>query len=292
MSHEAPNFNEKHAGRIRDRFGPGCVRDMQPRGREISDLPTFDAAVNQMVSPENRKSAASKATDPDVLLGLDYLAEQGNTVRREIAEMVVKAKPEYAPIVAVLAVRMETLNEKAVAELVKSDPDNAYGYYLQGNLMYEADKEQDALAAFRKGAACPELRLYENVTGPALFKGLDALGLKGRDRLCALSWVATRAADADIGHWQPAIQTLAELTHEADLGTRKEISEILLLLAGHVYATNFVNRDFAERALEYSFRYKTEAAAAEKSPAMNGYAAVTEALVSVQMAINQPGFLR
>jgi prepilin-type processing-associated H-X9-DG protein len=262
------------------------------RAGQMYDLPPYSAAVEKAVSAENLKAIAMKSNDPEVLLGLDFLVRPGNAARQEIAEMAVKAKPDYAPIVAVVAVRMDAIDEKTVAELIKSDPDNGYGYYLQGYLLYGAEKEQDALAAFQKGAACRELRLYENVTAPAVFKALDALDLKGRDRVYAFSWLATRATNADIIEWQAVIQDLRELTQKADLSARKEISEILLLLAGQLYTTNFLNRTFAGRALESAFRYKAEVAAAEKSPAMNGYASVTQALTSVQaFAAKQPGFL-
>ncbi len=255
--------------------------------QEKYQLPTYNAALEKAVEAENLKAVASKSSDPDVLLGLDFLVRRGNAARREIAELVVKAKPAYAPIVAVVAVQMDGPDEKTIAELIKSDPDNACGYYLQGHLLCEADKEKEALAAYRKGAACPELRLYESVTGPAVFKALDALDLKGRDRVCALSWAAMRGGTS----WQDVVNALAQMAQNADLETRKEISEILLLLAGQLYTTNFENRWYVMAALQNSFRYKAEAAASEKSPAMNSYVAVTQALVSVQGTFGDPGFL-
>ena len=255
------------------------------------DLPTYSDAVDKALSPQNLKSIASKSKDADVLLGLAFLVRPGDPMRGEIADLVVKSKADYAPIAAVIAVRMDGIDDKTIGELLKSDPDNACGYYLQGSLLCQAGEEQETLVPFRKAAACLDLRLYENVTGPALFKALDALDLKGRDRLSALSRTASLSINADISAWQPLIDSLEELSQKADLERRNEISRILLLLAGHLYTTNFGNRDFAERALQSSFRLQAEDAAAEKSAAMNGYAAVTQAIISVQETINRPGFL-
>jgi hypothetical protein len=157
--------------------------------------PTFRDSVDKAVSAENLQAAAAKATDPQVLLGLAFLAPTGGPVRRNLSELAVKARPDYDPILAVLAITMDGPDEMSLGELIKRDPDNALGYYVQGNLLHGADRETDALESFRKAAVCPELRLYDAATGEALFKALDALTLHGRDRLCALSWMARRSSE-------------------------------------------------------------------------------------------------
>ena len=247
-------------------------------------LPTYREAVDKAIAAESLRAAAAKTTDPEVWLGLAYLAQVGSPVRGELLDKAVKAKPEYAPVVAVLAIAMDGSDEKSVEELIRRDPDNALGHYLQAEMLYEQRKEKDALAAFRKAAACPEIRLYENTTAPALFKALDALGLQGRARLCAASWMATRLSNFKITCLQPLYGSLRELARHADLATRKEISELLLILGGQLYATDFHNRTFAQRAVMNAFQLKAEVAHAEKSPTMNGYRAIVQALVSVQLS--------
>jgi hypothetical protein len=61
----------------------------------------------------------------------------------------------------------------------------------------------------------------------------------------------------------------------------------LLILAGHLYAWNFQNRWFAQRALETAFLLKAEVAP-NKSPLTHGYAAAAISLFSA--ACNWPGF--
>src|SRR2546426_5931012 len=247
-------------------------------------LLNYRESVGQAVAAGNLKAVASKTTDPLVLLGLAFLAEVGSPARQEISDMAVKARPEYAPIVAVLAVAMDGINEASVGELIKRDPDNALGYYLQGNLLHGSNKDKEALEAFRKAASRLELRLYESTTGDALFKAIDALNLKGLDRLYALSWMATRSSNFNIIFAQPLYGTLSELARSADPETRKEISDLLLVLGGHLFSTNFENRTFAQRAVQSAFRLKAEIADVEKSPTMNGYVAVVQALVSTMVS--------
>ena len=247
--------------------------------QEMIDLPTGLESVNKVVSSENLMTVASKTIDPDVLLGLAFL-DRG-PARTDLSAMVVKAKPDYAPIVAVLEVTMRGINDTSVALLIQADPRNALGHYLEGKLLHQADREAAALEAFRRGAACPELLFYDSITGPALFKALDVLGLKGRERLCALSWVATRVSNFNCVGIQDAIQSLVELPRFVGQDKRAEVSDMLLALAGHLYAANFDCRWFAQRALESAFHMKADLAATEKSPRMNAYAAVTQALVSV-----------
>jgi len=247
-------------------------------------LPTFRESVDKAVSAENLETVASETTDPQVLLGLAFLAQAGSPVRQEISEMAVNASPEYAPIVAVLAIAMDGSDEKSVEELIKRDPDNALGYYLQANLLYHSGKAEESLAAFKRAAACPELRLYESITGEGLFKALDTLKFTGPDRLCASSWVWTRRSNFNLICLQPLPGTLLDLARGADLETRKEISDLLLVLGGHLFTTNFENRTFAQRAVQSAFRLKAEIAAVEKSPTMNGYVAVVQALVSTMVS--------
>jgi hypothetical protein len=135
--------------------------------------PTFRESVDKAVSAENLQAAAAQATDPQVLLGLAFLAPIEGAVRRNLSEMALKARPDYDPILAVIAITMDGPDEMSVAELIKRDPDNALGYYVQGSLLHGADRETDALASFRKAAVCPELRLYDPATGEGLFKALD-----------------------------------------------------------------------------------------------------------------------
>ncbi|PYK01663.1 MAG: hypothetical protein DME23_03715 [Verrucomicrobia bacterium] len=254
------------------------------RAQKTFDLPIYRESVDQAASAENLKAVALKSTDPQVLLGLAFLARVGDPVRKELSEMVVETTPAYAPVVAVLGIMMDGADERSVDELIRRDPDNALGYYLQGNLLYQSRKENESLEALRKAAACSELRLYESITGEALFKALDALNLKGRDRLCASSWIATRSSNFYIIDLQPLYGTLSELARHADVGIRKEISEMLLVMGGHLFNSNFNNRTFAERAVQSAFRLKAEIAAAEKSPTMNGYVTVVQALVSVRLS--------
>ena len=161
-------------------FGPQKMLDLSP----------FSLAVAKAASAENLNAIAAATTNPEVLLGLAFLTPAGNPARRDICPRAAKAKPEYRPIAAVLALAMGGVDEDAVAELIRQDPDNALGYYLQASLLYGRDKDDEALQAYRKAAHCSELRLYEQITGNALFKALDTLNLRGEDRLCALSWMA------------------------------------------------------------------------------------------------------
>jgi tetratricopeptide (TPR) repeat protein len=276
------------------------------RSEEITPPPIFEA-VAKAISAGNLKAAALKTTDPEALLGLAFLVPKGSPVRQEISDLAVKARPEYAPITAVLVIALDGAerfaggpvkpdsgrlpdfglrppDERSIDELIKLDPDNALGYYLQAHRLYQLGKEKESLDAFRKAAACPELRLYSSTTADALFKALDALGLTGRERLLVLCSLATRVENFYIIDLQGQKDDLRQMARKADLATRKEISELLLVLGGHLLATTFQNREFAELAVLAAFRLKAEIAAAEKSPTMNGYVAVAQALVSVRLS--------
>ena len=245
-------------------------------------------AVEKAIATQPLKEVASKATDPDIFLGLALLAQAGNPVRKELSELAAKAKAEYAHVAAVLPLLLDGVDEGSVSELIKRDLENALGHYLQGNLRYQSGHEREALEAFRKAGRCPELRLYDAITSNALFKTVDELNFKGEDRLCALSWMASRLQNFSSTALQPLNRSLLELATTADLATRHEISDLLLVLAGHLFATNFWNRWFGERALESAFSLKAEVAAAENSPTMFGYGAAGHVIFNA--ALSWPGF--
>ena len=140
----------------------------------MPNLPPFLESVERAVSAENLRSAGSAATDPIVLLGLSVLTRAGDPLRKDLAEMAVRTRSEYVPVVAVLSVMMERIDADSVAELVQRDPDNALGHYLQGTLLHVSDRDHEALEAFRRGAACAELRCYDSIVGEALFKAIPA----------------------------------------------------------------------------------------------------------------------
>src|SRR5438876_191564 len=169
----------------------------------MPSLSSYRESVDQVASADNLKAVAATTSDPEVLLGLSFLAKAGDPVRKELAEMAARTRNEYTPIAAVLSLIMDRIDDESVGELVRRDPDNALGHYLQGTLLHVSNRESEALAAFRKAAACSELRLYDSTTGEALFKALDALELKGLDRLCALSWTVSRWTNFSSAGIQP-----------------------------------------------------------------------------------------
>ena len=234
----------------------------QAQDEKMFPLPTNSEAVDRAVSAENLRAVAAKTQDAQVLLGLTYLAQTGDPVRAELAERAVAANPEYAPIVAVLAAMMDGVDEQTVAALLERDPENALGHYLNGLLLYKADNDAEALAAFRKAAGLRELRLYLSQTSEALFAALDALGLQGRERLAALSWMALRSYNFGAIGLQPLQRTLVELPREMDNAGRREVSDMLIVFAGHLFRTNFHYRTYGRWSLESAFRLKTEVAAA------------------------------
>jgi len=246
----------------------------------MPNLPTFRESVDRAVSPENLRLLASTTTDPGVLLGLSFLARSGEPVRKELGELAVRAKAECAPIVALLAVMMERIDAESVGDLVQKDPQNGLGHYLQGALHHVSNRESEALAEFRNAAACSELRFYDSVTGDALFKALDALGLRGLDRLCALSWTTSQWVNFGGAGIQPVHLVISELARTMDAVTRAELAEILLTFAGQLFVTNFTNRFFALRAAEAAFVLKAEFAADQSPAKRQGYAAAAYGLVS------------
>src|SRR4051812_31156690 len=92
-------------------------------------LNTFRKSVAEALAGENLKRVAAGTEDPEVLLGLAALAQAGNPVRREIAEMAIRVRPAYAPIVGVLGVALDGVHERSIREVLERDPDNALGYY-------------------------------------------------------------------------------------------------------------------------------------------------------------------
>ncbi len=247
---------------------------------KMPNLASFRESVDRSVCAENLRALASTTTEPIVLLGLSFLARSEDPVRKELADLAVRGKNEYAQVVAVLAVMMERIDAESVGELVRRDPDNALGHYLQGALLHVANRDNESLEAFRRAATCSELRCYESTTGEALFKAIDALGLQGLDRLCALSWAVSRWTNFSSAAFQPTYRAMSELAKAADTATRSELAEILLSLAGHLFATNFTNRFFALRAAEAAFILKAELPAAESPAKRQGYAAVVYGLVT------------
>lgn len=253
-------------------------------------MPSENEAVDKAAAPSNLQAVARQTSDPDVWLGLSLLAQPGEPVRRQLSEMAVKAKPEYGPAAIVLANAMDGVTEESAAELIRRDPENALGYYLLANRLYSTGTKMASLDTFRKGAACPDFRLYGTTVSNVLFKALDALNLKGRDRLCASSWMAARWQNFEIGNLQSPGPVLSALAKDADIQTRKDISDIMLAVAGHLIGSDLMNRVFGERVLLEAFRLKADIAASEKSPSMNGYAGVVQALVSTK--VSWPGFKR
>jgi hypothetical protein len=73
---------------------------------------------------------------------------------------------------------------------------------------------------------------------------------------------------------------MSELAKTEGQAARAELAEILLTLGGHLFATNFVNRFFAQRAVEAAFTLKAELVAAEHPPKRQGYAAAVYGLVT------------
>ncbi len=246
----------------------------------MPNLPPHRERVDRAVSAENLRAAASAAKEPMVLLGFSFLARSGDPVRKELAEMAVRAKSEYTAIVAVLSVMLDRIDAESVGDLVQRDPDNALGHYLHGTLLHVSNRASEALDAFRKAAACAELRFYDSTTGEALFQALDALGLQGADRLCALSWTTSRWADFSSVGIQPVYGALSEMANTADAATRAELADTLLTLAGHLFGANFINRFFAQRAVERAFTIRAELAADQDPAKRNGYAAAVYGLVS------------
>ncbi len=244
----------------------------------MPDLPSCRESVDQAVAAENVRAVASTLTEPLALLGLSFLARAGDPVRKELAEMAVRAKSDYAPVVAFLSVAMDRIDAETVGGLVRAAPGNSLGHYLQGTLLHVSNRPGEALEAFRKAAACPEMRFYDSITGEALFKALDACHLQGLDRLCALSWKTSRWADFSGAGLQPIYHALSEMARTADPAARPELAEILLTLAGHLFVTNFTNRWFALRAVEFAFMIKAELAPAQSL--RNGYAAAVYGLAS------------
>src|ERR1700722_34123 len=243
-------------------------------------FPSLNEAVEKAVAPTNLRAVAARTSDPEVWLGLSFLAQPGDPVRPELSEKAVEARPELSPVAIILANAMDGVDKQSIDKLIHRDPDNALGYYLLGNQLSKPGAEKETLEAFRKGAACPELRLYGGAVSNVLFKALDALDLKGRDRLCASSWMATRWANFEIGNLQSQGNVLGRMAQDADVGTQKEISDLMVAVAGHLIGSDFQNRIFGERVLVGAFHFKASIAASEKSAAMKGYASVVQSLVS------------
>jgi hypothetical protein len=244
----------------------------------MPNFPPLRESVVRVVSAENLRAVASHTTDPTALLGLAFLARPGEPVGKEIAQRAAGSKPEYESIPALLTVMMERIDKDSVADLLERDPQNALGHYLQGALLYVANHESEGLVQFRV-AADQDLQTYDALTGEALIKGLDALGLSGLDRLCALSWATARWTNFGSLGIQPVYQIMSELAKRVDPTARAELADILLKFAGQLFNSNFSNRFFAVRAAEAGFVLKAEQEA-EHLAKRRGYAAAVYGLVS------------
>lgn len=254
-----------------------------PSQAKTYGLPSGNKAVEAAITTTNLQTRAAATTDPDVWLGLSMFPYPGEPVRHELASRAVKAKPEYAPVAAVLTMAMDGADDRNIAHLIKQDPNNALGYYLTGVRRYKPG-ETNALTEFRKAAKCPELRVYGGTISNVLFKALDVLELKGRERLCAASWLATRWGNFEIGNLQGQRAVLGRIAKSLDLKSRKQLSEYVLTLGGHFVASDLMKgRAWGESALRMAFRMKADIAAEEKSPTMIGYAGAVQALVSTRV---------
>ena len=249
---------------------------------KVWDLPTYSSAVDQAVSADHLRSVLLTNNDPDVLLGLAFLARAGDPVRQEISTKVIAARAEYAPIATLLALAMDGINSELVAELVRRDPDNALGHYLNGKLLHDARRTNDAFIAFKTGAACPELRLYRSILSDALLKALAALRIEGRDCLAALSWMEVRWSNFSKIRLQSLDGAASELVLPGTADNRAEVSELLVDMAGH-FSSIDIDPMFSTRALLQVFRLKAELASQQHSPRMHAYAAVAQALASAMI---------
>src|SRR5579862_408260 len=244
----------------------------------LPQFPSLNKAVDSAAAPANLRAVAARTTDPEVWLGLSFLAQAGDPVRPELSERAVKAKPELEPAALVMAIAMNGPDDASVAKLIQRDPDNALGYYLECRES-KPGGEKEQFKVFRKGVACPEMRLYEGAISNALFKALDALDLKGRDRLCASSWMATRWFNLKM-NLQTQRHVLWEMSEGADIKTKKEVANLMLAVAGHLIASDFQDRIFGEWTLASAFHIEADIAASEKSPAASSYASALQALAS------------
>jgi hypothetical protein len=250
----------------------------------IPDLPPFLERVRRAVSSESLKAAAASTEEPLLLLGFAFLARAGHPVRGEIARKAVAAAPNYAPIAALLAVTLDRIDESSLAELIRTDPTNALGHYLQGALLHASKNDADALHAFRIAARLPEARFYSDILGKASFVALNALNLDGADRLCAMSWSISRWLGFSSIGLQPIIWSLPELARNLDPTLRTEVADVLLNLAGHLFATHFTNRWFAQRAVEQAFIMRADLEHTY-SAKRHGYATVIYALSSPLLSV-------
>ena len=237
------------------------------------------------INPDKLKTLASSSGDPDILMGLVILDGGKSLSLSEVSQRILQGRAGYASTLAVAKVMVDRPEETAIAELIAVDPDNALGHYLQANLLYQAGKDQESLAAFRKGAACPELRLYGNIRADALFKALDALEMEGRERLATSSATATQLSNFYSINLQHLHIDLQEMAHKSDWATQSEIADLLLTVAGHLYATNYPNRDFAEWTVQDAFHIRARIAGEEKSPAANGYLSAADAIFGVKWSL-------
>ena len=251
-------------------------------------IPPSREPAARAVSDENLRGAAANCSQ-EVLFGLALLAEAGSPVRKELFDRRELADATvYTAAMAVMTLVLDRVDVEAVDRLVERDEQNALGYYLRGTLFQHADRDQEAIVAYRQAATCRQIELYQALASTALASAVNFLNLAGADRLCALSWMATRLSNFSGLAIQPMYWALREIGRSGEGSNGEEASEILLRLGGHLYATNFQNRWYAERAIQEALALKAEAAAATDIPKMYGYAAIVHALNNAHFAI--PGF--
>jgi hypothetical protein len=206
-------------------------------------------------------------------------------VRQELADLAVRQKSDYAPITALLSVMLDRVDADSAGELVRKDPDNAIGHYLLGTLFHISNNADGALEEFKCAAGRTEMRFYGPILGEALFKTLDALGLQGADRVCALGWATSRWTDFASFAIQPVYHAISELARSAVPATREELTQILLAIAGHLFVTNFTNRWFALRAVEAALIHRAGSEAESSLARRNGYAAAVYGLAIPMVSV-------
>jgi len=169
-------------------------------------------------------------------------------------------------------------------------PENALGCYLQGALAFKSTDKKAALEAFRNAAKRPQLLIYDRGSvSNALFKALDALSLKGQNRLWVSSWIATRWIHFEYGNLQGLADILRQLPSKADGIPQSEIADMELILAGHLVSGDaMLGHVFCRRALIQAFSLKTGLAGRDKSPLAAGYAAASMAVDDAGASVTNP----
>lgn len=238
-------------------------------------------SVTQALEDRKIEAIAAETEDAEIVFGLACLANPDSPVRPRLFERVRSMEPSLAPATHIWNFLLQEVSRSQAEAILQSDPNNALGYYLLGKFDYDEDREVEALKMFRKGRACEAIRLYQSQAGEAIIKALDHMGFEGRERLCALSSLADELISFGSGYFQYFPRDLTGMALDEGLERKEEIADLLVILAGQMWVVNDYAQYFAHQSLSQGFRLKAEAAAVQRSPKMNGYAAVTQALVSV-----------